>query len=270
MTDNDTCERIEYNPDNADIIACIMVQIHEGVSANGFNYIEQHAIRSANANGSVKSALEQYAQQYVYEKGIKLFGERGKEAAKKEWDQLHRRQCFVPIHIASLSDIEKDRAQQAIMLLTEKRNGDIKGRAVYNGKPTREWLTQEDTTSPTASTEGVFATAVIDAHEKRDVMSLDVPNAFIQAEIPKDKGDERIVMKITGRMVDILLQIAPNIYAGYVVYENGKKVLYVEVLRALYGMLVSAMLWYNKFRGDLEEIGFDFNPYDPCIANRIV
>ena len=51
-------------------------------------------------------------------------------------------------------------------------------------------------------------------------------------------------------------------YGPFVVYENGKKVLYVIVLRALYGMLISAMLWYNKFRGDLEGIGFEFNPYD--------
>ena len=27
---------------------------------------------------------------------------------------------------------------------------------------------------------------------------------------------------------------------------------------------------YMKFKGDLEKIGFKFNPYDPCIANRIV
>jgi len=30
------------------------------------------------------------------------------------------------------------------------------------------------------------------------------------------------------------------------------------------------MLWYNKFKKDLESIGFEFNPYDPCVANRIV
>ena len=41
------------------------------------------------------------------------------------------------------------------------------------------------------------------------------------------------------------------------------------MLQALYGMLVAALLWYNQFRGDLETIGFEFNPYDPCVANRI-
>ena len=97
-----------------------------------------------------------------------------------------------------------------------------------------------------------------------------VPNAFIQAKIDKKKGDEKIIMKITGKLVDILVKLAPKIYSGYVVYEKGRKVIYVEVLRALYGMLISAMLWYKKFRGDLKSIGFIFNPYDPCIGNHIV
>jgi hypothetical protein len=30
------------------------------------------------------------------------------------------------------------------------------------------------------------------------------------------------------------------------------------------------LLWYRQFRKDLEEIGFVFNPYEPCVANRLV
>ena len=33
-------------------------------------------------------------------------------------------------------------------------------------------------------------------------------------------------------------------------------------------MLVAASLWHKKFKADLEEIGFVFNPYDACVANR--
>ena len=29
-------------------------------------------------------------------------------------------------------------------------------------------------------------------------------------------------------------------------------------------------LWYERFRKDLESIGFNFNVYDSCVANRIV
>ena len=52
--------------------------------------------------------------------------------------------------------------------------------------------------------------------------------------------------------------------------ENGKQVLYVEILKAIYGMLEAALLWYRTFRADLEEYGFIFNNYDPCVANKMV
>jgi hypothetical protein len=29
-------------------------------------------------------------------------------------------------------------------------------------------------------------------------------------------------------------------------------------------------LWYKTFRKDLEDIGFVFNPYNPCVANKKV
>ena len=53
------------------------------------------------------------------------------------------------------------------------------------------------------------------------------------------------------------------------VFENGKILIYVAVLRAIYGMIVAFLLFYKKFCGDLENIGFEFNPYYPCVSNRI-
>ena len=35
-------------------------------------------------------------------------------------------------------------------------------------------------------------------------------------------------------------------------------------------MIESSLLWYNKFRKTLEKKRFEFNPYDPCVANRKV
>jgi hypothetical protein len=54
--------------------------------------------------------------------------------------------------------------------------------------------------------------------------------------------------------------------------ENHKKVIFaVKVLKAIYRMLEAALLlWYKTFRKDLEDIGFIFNPYDPCVANKKV
>jgi hypothetical protein len=126
---------------------------------------------------------------------------------------------------------------------------------VYNGKPTREWLSREDSARSTAALKSIMLTAVIDAHEERDVMMCDIPNAFIQALMPEvEPGDERVMMKITGVLVDMLVEINPELCRPYVVYEKNRKVLYVQVMRAIYGMLEAALLWYKKFQGELEEM----------------
>ena len=36
----------------------------------------------------------------------------------------------------------------------------------------------------------------------------------------------------------------------------------------LYGILRSALLFYRKLVKDLEEYGFEINPYDPCVAKK--
>jgi hypothetical protein len=212
-----------------------------------------------------------FAQQYILQKGQKVFGKQGHQASKKEIDQFHKRTCFAPLKVKDMKPSERKKVQMALMFLTEKRDKSVKGRMVYNGKPTREWLLREDAASPTAALESIMITGVIEAKEQRDFMTCDIPNAFIQALLPKkDLGEDRVVMKITGVLVDMLVDINPELYGPAVVLENQKKVLYVKVLKARYSMLEAASLWYKTFRKDLEDIGFIFNPYDPCVANKKV
>ena len=249
QTKPDRDQTLEYTQGQAMLIARLMKDISTQVSIHGASF----------------------AQQYLLKQGLKVFGQRGQRASMKEIDQLHKRTCFAPLSVKEMTSTERRKAQLALMFLTEKRDESIKGRLVYNGKPTREWLSREDAASPTAALESIMITGVIEAKEERDVMSNDIPNAFIQAYIPtKQPGEDRVVMKITGMLVDMLIEIDPEKYASAVVLENKKKVLYVQVLKAIYGMLEAALLWYKKFRKDLEKIGFKFNPYDPCVANRMI
>jgi hypothetical protein len=243
---NDDCE---YNEKLVPVMAACMIQINSKVQIEGASY----------------------AQQYVLQKGLKAFGARGMEGSNKELDQLHRRNCFSPLSPCEMTESEKEKAQKAIMFLTEKSDQRVKGRLVYDGSGTRDFISREDTSSPTVSTEGLLITGVISAKENRDNMSVDVPNAFIQTLMPEVKdGEDRVIMKITGMLIDSLVSMAPEVYGKHVVFENGKRVLYVQVLRAIYGMLQASLLWYKKFRADLEEYGFKFNPYDACVANRKV
>ena len=47
-------------------------------------------------------------------------------------------------------------------------------------------------------------------------------------------------------------------------------VVYLKVKKAIYGLIQSTLLFYNKLRRDLESIGFKINLYNPCIANQVV
>ena len=254
------------------------LQFQQIGSENHFDYTDTEAVLIGRCMMQIKDKFRtekgaQYIQQYYLNKGLKIFGDRGVAGVDKELRQLLQRKCFEPTEVKNLSQQQKDRAQEAMMLLAEKDfTKEVKGRLVYRGDGTREWLSREDTASPTASLEGIELTVTVDAYENRDMMSMDVPNAFIQTFMPEPKledGEEEVIMKITGALVNILTDMDPEM-RKFVVIENGKRVIYTVVLRAIYGMLQSSLLWYNQFRGDLEERGFVFNEYDPCIANKTV
>ena len=46
--------------------------------------------------------------------------------------------------------------------------------------------------------------------------------------------------------------------------------LYVRLSKSLYGMLRATLLFYKRLRRDLENMGFKINPYDPCVAKKMV
>ena len=65
---------------------------------------------------------------------------------------------------------------------------------------------------PTASCESIFLTSTVEAHPKRDVVSLDLPNTYIQGEVPQPRSrEDRITMKLTGILVDWLLELMGNL-----------------------------------------------------------
>ena len=210
--------------------------------------------------------------QYNLNKGIKVYGERGREAAFEEISQLHKRNVFNPISIEELTALDKKKALGSLIFLKEKKDGTIKGRACADGRKQRvispDTETAQDiklkTASPTVALESVLLTAVIEAAENRDVAILDIPNAFVQT----DMEGEKVVMKLRGELAELLVRTAPELYRKYITDENGKPVLYVELLKALYGCLQSALLFYKKLVKDLLSKGFMLNPYDPCVANK--
>ena len=83
---------------------------------------------------------------------------------------------------------------------------------------------------------------MIDAFESMDVATADVVGACLMANM-----DDFVLVKLTGESVDIMCKVDP-MYKKYVYYEKGKKVLYLRLLKALYGCMQSALLWYETFK----------------------
>jgi Reverse transcriptase (RNA-dependent DNA polymerase) len=151
------------------------------------------------------------------------------------------------------------------MFLKRKRCGKVKARGCADGRKQRDYISSEDAASPTVATEAVFITAVIDGMENREVAVVDVPGAFMQVDM-----DSVVHVRFNGKMVDLLVEIDHDAYAPYITYEGRDKVIYVELLKALYGTIRAARLFWEKLSGKLQEWGFNANKYDPCVANKMV
>ncbi len=204
-------------------------------------------------------------QQLFLQKGLKVFGKPGEAAVEKELQQMKDMDAYAPIDPSTLSEEEKKDAINQLMFLTQKRCGKIKARSCADGRKQRRYIKKEDASSPTAALEAIIITMCIEAKERRKKATIDIPGAFLHAD-----NDEDVVMQLRGKLAELMVQIDPKLYRKYIVMENGKKVLYVKAQKACYGLLRSSLLFYLKLKGDLEGLGFEFNPYDPCTANKII
>jgi hypothetical protein len=77
------------------------------------------------------------------------------------------------------------------------------------------YINKEDAVSPTVATKSIAITATTEAKQGRDIMTINVPNAFIQANMEKIDGS-RVIMKIGGPLVEMLVSLNPESYSPFV------------------------------------------------------
>ena len=107
-------------------------------------------------------------------------------------------------------------------------------------------------------------TLLIEGYENRDVATADVVGAYLLAKI-----DDFILVKVDGTSADIMCKVNPALNK-FVTRVRGKNTLYLQLTKALYGYMQSALLWYRMFKECLEGLGYVINPYDPCVANKMI
>jgi hypothetical protein len=224
------------------------------------HYEEKEGIKKTK-----KKKYKPKAGQYQMEAGIRKFGEQGEIAVTKELDQFNKYKVFEPKHANDLSEEDKKRALSSLIFLKEKKNGTIKARSCANGSVQRDHIAKEEAAAPTVGLDSVFITSTIDAKENRKVVTIDIPGAFLHAD-----NEDYVIMKMVGTLAELMVKTNPKMYRQYVILEKGKSVLYLRLQKALYGMMKSALLFYRKLLTELREMGFVINPYDPCVANKMV
>ncbi len=74
-------------------------------------------------------------------------------------------------------------------------------------------------------------------------------------------------------LAKLMVQVNPQLYRKYIIHDSkNQHLLYVKLTKAIYGLLKSALLFYQKFVKDLKSYSSPFiiNPYVPCVANATV
>ncbi len=105
----------------------------------------------------------------------------------------------------------------------------------------------------------------IDALERRDVATADIPGAFMQTDM-----EGTVHMMLEGKMAELLVKIDPKLYRKYLMNRHGKPIMYVQLKKALYGTLQAALLFWKDLSKKLKAWGFTINPYDWCVANKTI
>ena len=134
--------------------------------------------------------------------------------------QLHDRVVFELISINKMTKLERKIAMKSLIFLNKKRDKNIKARMCANGSTQRAYILREEATSPTAASEAIITTGVIDSKQKIDVMTLDIPNLFVQIYISLDIYG--VIMKTRGQLFNILIEKFPGVYKNTSNTKEGK------------------------------------------------
>ena len=67
--------------------------------------------------------------------------------------------------------------------------------------------------------------------------------------------------------MDIMCDINPE-YKQNARFKYGRKTLYLRIIEAIYGIIQSALLWYELYVSVFKSMGLELHTYDMCVANK--
>jgi hypothetical protein len=113
---------------------------------------------------------------------------------------------------------------------------------------------KQDGASPTVATDSILISATIDAHKGRDIATINIPGAFLNAY-----NNKEMIMLMKGHLAKLMVQVDPQLYCKYIIQDSkNQPLLYIKLTKAIYGLLKSTLLFYQKFVKDLKSYSSPF------------
>ena len=109
----------------------------------------------------------------------------------------------------------------------------MNGRGCADGRPQREYITKEESSSHTVSLYALMTSCLMDAMDGRKVITVDIPGAFLQGDWSKDEHPGYIMFE--GILVDMICEIDLSYYDRIIWSKDYKKqLLYGRLIKATY------------------------------------
>ena len=165
-----------------------------------FTGIDIEHVLTTFEDGHSNDMFNFLTEQMSAKAGLKEFGEQGAASIMQELEQILYWKVIMGYKASSLSSSQWKAALQYLMFLKEKQCGKVKAHGCADGHKQQLYKLNDETSSPTMNVEAIFITCLIDAMEGQEVMTCDIPGAFMQSDM-----DELLHMKLEGEIAHLLI-----------------------------------------------------------------
>ena len=203
---------------------------------------------------------KEYVNHLSVKNAEKIDPDATREAIVKEISSLMSQGTFEFMDQKRLTTKERLSIIPSMLFMKQKSTGVMKARVVGGGhmqipKPYQE------TTSPTVSTDSLFACLAIATERNMEVSTGDVETAFLKA----DNYDDQL-MRIGPRESQYFIKAFPLLKK----HLDHRGTLVVRIKKALYGLVQSARLWYLHLASSLKGLGYTATLEDKCVFSKNV
>jgi hypothetical protein len=198
-------------------------------------------------------------------KALQLYPEVALQSLINEIDGMLNRKVWKGVLFESLTKKQQKQILYSSTIVKEKfnLNGEstsMKTRVVTGGNGQKlEDIPERLRSAPTTATSSVNTIASIAASRNMEIATVDIKQAYLNADMESD-----VFMWIPQPVADVLCD-RDKTFLPFL-NKNGKVL--VKLLKAQYGCVESAKLWYNHISTAIKGYGFQVNPFDQCLFQR--